>query len=74
MAPCSAKGHFACAVRLQPPIPSSFTHGWKMTKEPARGLYGAMLPPLAVEPFQALSPLWDSEAPEVWSSLGDHVK
>ena len=48
-------------VRLQLPIPSAFTHGLDTTKELVRGLYWAALPLLAINPFQALNPLWDSE-------------
>jgi len=61
-------------VRLQSPIPLSFTYGWEMTKEPARSLYRAALPPLAVEPFWALSPLWDSGVPEASSSCGNCIE
>ena len=63
---------------MQPPIPSVFQHGSEMTKELAKGLYRAVLSPLAVEPLQASSSQVSSsprntEAPEASLSWGEQV-
>ena len=71
MAPCPAEGYFAGG---EPIFSSSFTHGWETTKEPARGLYWATSPPLAVEPFRTLSPLGDTGALETLLFLGERAE
>ena len=61
-------------VRLQPPIPLSFTHGCKLTKELVSGLYWAMSPLLAVELFRALIHFGDLGTPEASLSWCEHAE
>jgi len=60
--PCPSRA-LSPVVRLQLLFPSSFTHDWETMKEPAHSLYRATSLPLMVEPFWALSPVWDMAAP-----------